>query len=243
MCIKKYVSAALIVLAACQPGRSQDFDQLRREMVSQQLEPRGINHAPTLEAMRKVERHRFVPAACQQDAYRDTPLPIGYGQTISQPFIVAMMTQLLQPRPTDRVLEIGAGSGYQAAILAEIVDEVYTVEIIPQLAAKTEKLLQDLGYKNVTVIAGDGYNGLAAEAPFDAVIVTAAPEEIPPPLAEQLKEGGKMIIPVGQQTAVQTLMLIEKKNGELIKTAITPVRFVPFIRDSGSDSPAMETGH
>ncbi|WP_353186043.1 protein-L-isoaspartate(D-aspartate) O-methyltransferase [Parapedobacter lycopersici] len=229
MCIKTYLPA-LIVLATYQQALPQDFGQRRAEMVSLQLEPRGINHAPTLEAMRKVERHRFVPPACQQDAYRDMPLPIGYGQTISQPFMVAMMTQLLQPAPDDRILEIGTGSGYQAAILAEMAGEVYTMEIVPQLGAKAKQLLSELGYKNVTVIVGDGYNGWAEKAPYDAIIVTAAPEEVPPPLIAQLKEGGKIIVPVGAQTEEQTLVLIEKRNGELVKTALIPVRFVPFTR-------------
>lgn len=226
---QKYLLAAVFIIAAYQ-GLSQDFDRLRQEMVSQQLEPRGINHGPTLAAMRKVERHRFVPASCRDKAYIDSPLPIGYGQTISQPFIVAMMTQLLRPRSSDRILEIGTGSGYQAAVLAEIAGEVYTIEIMEQLGAKAKKLLADLGYDNVEVITGDGYNGLPEKAPFDAIIVTAAPEAVPPPLVEQLKEGGKIIIPLGSQTEVQTLVLIEKRNGELVKTTLLPVRFVPFTR-------------
>lgn len=232
---QKYLLATVLVIAANQQVLSQDFDQLRREMVSQQLEARSINHGPTLEAMRKVERHRFVPVSCRDKAYIDAPLPIGYGQTISQPFIVAMMTQLLRPRPADRILEIGTGSGYQAAVLAEMAGEVYTIEIVEQLGAKAKKLLGELGYDNVEVITGDGYNGLPAKAPFDAIIVTAAPEAVPPPLVEQLKEGGKIIIPLGSQTEVQTLVLIEKRNGELVKTALLPVRFVPFTRsDDGN---------
>jgi len=225
------------MVAAYQQSRSQDYYRLREEMVSQQLEPRGINHGPTLEAMRKVERQRFVPASCQDKAYIDGPLPIGYGQTISQPFIVAMMTQLLRPHPSDRILEIGTGSGYQAAVLAEMAGSVYTVEIVEQLAVRAKKLLSDLGYKNVEVHIGDGYNGLPDKAPFDAIIVTAAPEAVPPPLIAQLKEGGKIIVPVGPQTDVQTLVLIEKRNGELVKTALIPVRFVPLIREVDSRQP------
>lgn len=226
----KYFSVVLFVLITFRQGMSQDFDQLRHEMVSQQLEPRGINHAATLEAMRKVERHLFVPDSYQQRAYQDKPLPIGYGQTISQPFIVAMMTQMLDPKATDRILEIGTGSGYQAAVLGEIVAEVYTIEIVEQLGTKAKRLMSTLGYDNVEVVIGDGYNGLPEKAPFDAIVVTAAPEETPRPLIEQLKEGGKIIIPVGPPGAVQNLVLIEKRNGELVKTSLIPVRFVPFTR-------------
>lgn len=213
------------------PLLSQDYTNLRKNMVGQQIEARGITHRPTLNAMRKVERHLFVPLPYRHMAYDDSPLPIGYNQTISQPFIVASMTQLLDPKPGDRVLEIGAGSGYQAAVLAEIVDTVYTIEIVKELGEKTRRLMRDLKYDNVKVIIGDGYKGLPDKAPFDAIIVTAAPEEIPPPLIEQLKEEGKMIIPVGKQAAIQHLMLVEKKDGKITKTNISQVRFVPFTRE------------
>lgn len=221
----------LLILWIPQVALSQDYERLRNNMVHKQIEARGVKHQPTLRAMRKVERHLFVPLSYQNRAYDDTPLPIGYGQTISQPFIVATMTQLLEPKATDRVLEIGTGSGYQAAVLAEIVDKVYTIEIVKELGEKTKKLLSKLGYNNVEVIIGDGYKGLEAKAPFDAIIVTAAVEEIPPPLLKQLKDGGKMIIPIGSSFAVQTLVLVRKKGGKIHKTNLTKVRFVPFTRE------------
>lgn len=212
------------------PSSYQNYIDLRNNMVRTQIEFRGINHQPTLKAMRSVERHLFVPLKQQERAYEDTPLPIGYRQTISQPFIVANMTQLLDPKKGDRVLEIGTGSGYQAAVLAEIVQEVYTIEIVKELGERTKKLMRRLGYNNVQVIIGDGYQGLAKQAPFDAIIVTAAPEEIPPQLIAQLKEGGRMVIPVGSSDQTQRLTLIEKRNGEVIKTNLIEVRFVPFTR-------------
>ncbi|WP_257667436.1 protein-L-isoaspartate(D-aspartate) O-methyltransferase [Parapedobacter tibetensis] len=220
----------LLTLWIAPPVISQNYGALRNNMVRTQLETRGINHRATLEAMSKVERHLFVPSAYQKHAYDDAPLPIGYDQTISQPYIVAYMTQLLAPKAGDRVLEIGTGSGYQAAILAEIVDEVYTIEIVKELGERSKKLMGKLGYDNVEVIIGDGYKGLAAKAPFDGIIVTAAAEEIPPPLIEQLRDGGKMVMPVGPSASVQTLMLVEKQDGKIIKTNLTPVRFVPFTR-------------
>jgi protein-L-isoaspartate(D-aspartate) O-methyltransferase len=228
------VKILIIILSAVilfQPVPVQDYKELRNKMVREQIEARGITHRGTLEAMRKVERHLFVPLQQQRRAYNDSPLPIGYGQTISQPFIVAYMTQLINPGAKDRVLEIGTGSGYQAAILAEVVNEVYTIEIVKELGEQSKKLLQQLGYTNTEVIVGDGYQGLKSKAPFDAIIVTAAPAEIPPPLIEQLKEGGKMVIPVGQPGAVQSLILVEKKNGKVLKTKITDVVFVPFTRN------------
>ena len=181
--------------------------------------------------MRTVERHLFVEPSLRSRAYDDNPLPIGYGQTISQPFIVAYMTSLLGLRPEHRVLEIGTGSGYQAAILSRIVDSVYTMEIVRELAASAKKRLQDLGYHNVEVVPGDGYYGLPGKAPFHAIVVTAAAEHIPPPLIEQLDEGGKMIIPVGSQFMVQNLILVEKKKGRITTTNLMPVRFVPFTRE------------
>lgn len=208
----------------------QDYDNLRNNMVRMQLEARDINHQQTLEAMRKVERHLFVPRQYQKRAYEDNPLPIGYNQTISQPYIVASMTQLLEPNKDDCVLEIGTGSGYQAAVLAEIVKEVYTIEIVKDLGERTKKLMHRLGYNNVTVIIGDGYQGFEAKAPFDAIIVTAASKDIPPPLIKQLKEGGKMIIPVGSPSEVQTLVLLQKRSGKITKTKLIQVRFVPLTR-------------
>ena len=218
------------LLLICLSMNAQNYDQLRENMVRNQIASRDIDHQLTLEAMRKVKRHLFVPADLQRRSYDDGPLPIGYGQTISQPYMVAFMTQILDPQPGEKVLEIGAGSGYQAAILAEIVEKVYTIEIIPELGKEAKDRLKRLNYNNVEVITADGYNGYEAHAPFDAIIVTAAAEHIPPPLISQLKDGGKMIIPVGSPFLVQTLMLIEKKNGRITTSSLMPVRFVPFTR-------------
>lgn len=228
--MKLLISIVLIGWMA-QPVLSQNYKNLRNNMVTQQLKARGIDHRPTLAAMGKVERQLFVPIQHQKRAYADSPLPIGYGQTISQPYIVAYMTELLDLKPHHRVLEIGTGSGYQAAVLAEIAKEVYTIEIIKELGEQAGKRLDSLGYDNVTVVIGDGYKGLQAEAPFDAIMVTAAPDEVPPPLIDQLKDGGKIVVPVGPPTAVQTLMLIKKKNGKITRTSLSAVRFVPFTRD------------
>jgi protein-L-isoaspartate(D-aspartate) O-methyltransferase len=202
----------------------------RNSMVEWQIEKRGIKNQPTLDAMRKILRHKFVPTDMMERAYDDSPLPIGYGQTISQPYIVAYMTAIINPEPGQKVLEIGTGSGYQAAVLAETVDDVYTIEIITELYSSAKKRLDDLGYKNITCINADGYYGIKKAAPFDAIIVTAASEHIPPPLIEQLKDGGKMIIPVGSPFLNQTLILVEKNGEEIITTSLLPVRFVPFTR-------------
>jgi protein-L-isoaspartate(D-aspartate) O-methyltransferase len=199
-------------------------------MVERQLRPRGIDDPMTLRAMTKVPREKFVPPELRASAYEDRPLPIGYGQTISQPFIVAFMTQQLKPKATDRVLEIGTGSGYQAAVLSELVAQVYSIEIVKPLAERASALLRELGYKNVQVKAGDGYKGWPEHAPFDAIIVTAAPDHVPAPLVEQLKEGGRMIIPVGK-TQAQELYLLEKRGGQVRQTAVIPVRFVPLTRE------------
>ena len=226
------VTAALPALSAILTGTGeQDFARLRSAMVRDQIVARGVTHRATLQAMRTVERHLFVDASLSSRAYEDNPLPIGYGQTISQPFIVAYMTSLLDLKPEDRVLEIGTGSGYQAAILARMADSVYTIEIVKELAASAKKRLQDLGYHNVEVVPGDGYYGLPGNAPFQAIVVTAAAEHIPPPLIEQLGEGGKMVIPVGSQFMVQNLILVEKKKGRITTTNLMPVRFVPFTRE------------
>ncbi len=211
-------------------GYTQNFERMRENMVRQQIQNRGIDHQATLRAMRNVERHLFVPRGQQRRAYDDGPMPIGYGQTISQPYIVAYMTQLVNPGPKDRVLEIGAGSGYQAAVLAEIVDKVYTIEIIPELGNQAKQLLESLNYDNVEVITGDGYFGHEKQAPYDAIVVTAAAEYIPPPLIAQLRDGGKMVIPVGSPFLVQTLMLVEKHGDKITTTNLMPVRFVPFTR-------------
>lgn len=206
---------------------SQNHQRDRELMVRLQIQDRGVNHPATLAAMRKVPRHLYVPAAQQRYAYDDRPLPIGYGQTISQPFIVAYMTETIRPEKHYKVLEIGTGSGYQAAILAEIVDKVYTIEIIEPLGNKARKLLQQ-HYKNVYTKIGDGYYGWEEHGPYDAIIVTAAAEFIPPPLVQQLKDGGRMIIPVGSPFRVQQLMLVEKSKGRISSRSLMPVRFVPF---------------
>ncbi len=205
------------------------FVQVRESMIREQIEARGIKDRRATEAMRKVKRHLFVPMLSRPFAYKDSPLPIGEGQTISQPYIVALMTELLELKGSEKVLEIGAGSGYQAAILAELAKEVYTIEILAPLANKAEKLLKELGYSNVYLRHGDGFLGWPEIAPFDAIIVTCAPEEIPPVLLEQLAESGRLVIPVGADW--QELKLVKKINGKIVITNIIPVRFVPMIRD------------
>jgi protein-L-isoaspartate(D-aspartate) O-methyltransferase len=198
-------------------------------MVIETIELRGIKDPLTLKAMRAVPRHEFVEFANVTQAYADRPLPIGFGQTISQPYIVAAMTELLNVKEGATVLEIGAGSGYQAAVLAEFVDHVYTIEIVPQLAKRAGDRLKALGYDNVTVKEGDGYYGWAEHGPFDGIIVTAAATHIPPPLVEQLKPGGRMVIPVGPPMQVQNLMVVEKNaEGEITQRSVMAVRFVPF---------------
>ncbi len=223
-------------LLACLPApvEAGGRESARRDMVRQQLEHRGIRDRATLEAMRNVPRHLYVPVQQQRFAYQDRPLPIGYGQTISQPYIVAYMTQAIRPQPGQRILEIGAGSGYQAAVLAEIVDEVYTIEIVPELARRASRVLS-VHYDHVEVKTGDGYYGWEEHAPFDAIVVTAAAEYIPPPLVEQLKEGGRMIIPVGHPFQVQQLMLVEKTADGVTTRSLMPVRFVPFTRQNGAE--------
>ncbi len=202
----------------------------RERMVRTQIEMRGIKDQATLSSMKKVQRHLFVPKDLRDNAYDDRPLPIGYGQTISQPFIVAYMTEIIRPNKNSKMLEIGTGSGYQAALLAEIISDVYTIEIITELSNSSEKRLKELGYKNIYVKNADGYYGWKEHAPFDAIIVTAASEYIPPPLIEQLKDGGRMIIPVGSPFQTQMLMLIEKKDGKVTTKSLMPVMFVPFKR-------------
>lgn len=208
------------------------YSKERAAMVREQLISRGIKDEKVLGAMLKVERHRFVPPAYQNEAYEDYPLPVGEGQTISQPYIVAFMTEALELKKEDKVLEIGTGSGYQAAILAEICDSVFTIEIFQSLALSAMKTLDELGYSNVFVKIGDGYKGWAEHAPYDAIIVTCAPADIPEMLEKQLAEGGRMIIPVGGDYA-QNLILLEKKSGKLQKRTVLPVRFVPMINENG----------
>ena len=206
-----------------------NFTAACQRMVRQQLTApdRGITNVQVLAAMYKVPRHEFVPPALRAQAYEDHPLPIGYEQTISQPFIVAFMTEKLEPKRTDKVLEIGTGSGYQAAVLAELVGEVFTIEIVEPLAHRAAADLKRLGYTNVRVRAGDGYKGWPEAAPFDAVIVTCAPEQVPQPLVDQLKDGGRMIIPVGP-VGDQKLYVLRKQGGKAEQRAVLPVRFVPM---------------
>jgi protein-L-isoaspartate(D-aspartate) O-methyltransferase len=211
-------------------GKADLFAEQRQAMVVQQLRGRDIDSQAVLRAMATVPRHLFVPEQLRDQAYIDFPLPIGHGQTISQPYIVAYMTQAIQPAPQHRVLEIGTGSGYQAAVLAEIVERVYTVEIIPDLAQSAGRRLRELGYGRVQTREGDGYHGWPAAGPFDAILVTAAAEFIPPPLLEQLKEGGRLLIPVGSPFQVQHLTLVQKEQGRLTTRILLPVRFVPLRR-------------
>ena len=227
--VAQYLLFAAITTTGCgqQAPLPADFAAQRQWMVEQQLKPRGIKDERVLAAMAKVPREEFVPADARVEAYEDGPLPIGYGQTISQPYIVAFMTEQLRPKPSDRVLEVGTGSGYQAAVLAELVSDVYSIEIVEPLAKSAEATLQRLGYKNVHVKFGDGYKGWPEAAPFDAIIVTCAPDKVPQPLVDQLKDEGRMVIPVGDRFA-QQLYLLEKKNGQLKQSATLPVRFVPM---------------
>jgi protein-L-isoaspartate(D-aspartate) O-methyltransferase len=198
------------------------------EMVDRQIRRRGITNQEVLEALERVPRHEFVPDQYKSQAYADHPLPIGYGQTISQPYIVALMTELLVLAPGDRVLEIGTGSGYQAAILGEIVAEVYTMEIVEELAVEATERLKRLGYANVHTRHADGYYGWEEHAPYQAIIVTAAPDHIPQPLVKQLAEGGKLVIPVGPPGGYQTLWEITKEGDQIKKRNVTGVLFVPL---------------
>jgi len=200
-------------------------------MVKHQIMDQGITHSATLDAMRTVPRHLFVPEDLRPHAYRDMPLPIGHEQTISQPYMVAYMTQSIEPKKGMKVLEIGTGSGYQAAVLAEIVDSVFSVEIVEPLGKQAAALFKKLGYTNVEVRIGDGFAGWPEHGPFDGIVVTAAAEEIPPPLIDQLNENGLLIIPLGKPGSVQTLVMVKKEKGKLIRKNLLPVRFVPFVRE------------
>ena len=209
---------------------AQNFETLRNKMVEEQLEKRSIKSKTVLDAMRTVPRHLFVPRNLQSQAYNDNPLQIGLEQTISQPYIVAFMTEQLNPVPGMKILEIGTGSGYQAAILAHLGCEVYTIELLEELAARAGKILTELNFNNVKIKCGNGYFGWPDEAPFDAIIVTAAPEKIPEALIEQLKEGGKMIVPVGPIQSVQSLKLITKTEKKIVERDLLPVMFVPMVK-------------
>ena len=223
--LRRVALCLLLALASCKPAAApaRDFSAERERMVEQQIAMRGVTDARVLAAMRKVPRDAFVPEAVRDLSYTDQPLSIGYDQTISQPYIVALMTEKLRVKPTDRVLEIGTGSGYQAAILGELAAEVYTIEIVEPLGKRAAATLQRLGYKNVHVKIGDGYQGWPEHAPFDAIIVTCAPEHVPRPLIEQTKEGGRIIIPVGS-AGDQHLYLVEKREGRLERRMVLPVR-------------------
>ena len=231
--VAQYLLFAAIATTRCsqQTPTAAEFATHRQRMVEQQLKPRGIRDERVLAAMAKVPREEFVPADVRPSAYEDGPLPIGYDQTISQPYVVAFMTEQLRPKQSNRVLEIGSGSGYQAAILGELVAEIYTIEIVEPLAKTAEATLQRLGYNNVHIKVADGYKGWPEEAPFDAIIVTCAPEKVPQPLVDQLEDGGRMVIPVGERFA-QQLYLLEKKNGQLKESVTLPVRFVPMLREA-----------
>ena len=228
--MRRLVLAVIIMLVASTVFGQQDYTVLRNNMVDKQLMARDITDSAVLRAMRVIPRHHYVPDNAKSYAYVDSPLSIGKGQTISQPYMVAFMTQELQLKPGQKVLEIGTGSGYQAAVLAEMGTEVYTIEIIESLGKRAEETLKAEGYTNVTVRIGDGYHGWPEEAPFDAIIVTAGIEEIPEPLLEQLAEGGRMVIPVGAKRSVRQLTLVTKKKGRIRKRNRMPVVFVEFQR-------------
>lgn len=213
-------------------GMAQDnYPEQRLRMLEEQLKPRGITNKATLDAMGKIPREAFVPESQKPFAYNDRPLPIGEGQTISQPFMVAYMTQTLQLKASDRVLEIGTGSGYQAAVLSQIIDTVFTIEIVSSLAQQAMQRLKNLNINNVVVKIGDGYFGWQEKAPFDAIIVTAGAESIPLFLVEQLAENGRMVIPIGPHKGVRQLVLLKKKNGKIRSRTLMQVRFVPFVRE------------
>jgi protein-L-isoaspartate(D-aspartate) O-methyltransferase len=221
-----WLLAFAIACASSAPAAPRSFDEARRRMVADQIEARGMFDGRVLATLRKVPRHEFVPPDQREHAYEDRPLPIGHGQTISQPYIVALMTALAEPAAQHRVLEVGTGSGYQAAVLAELVNEVYTIEILEPLARGAKETLQRLGYRNVHVRHGDGYRGWPEKAPFHAIIVTAAPDEVPAPLREQLAMGGRLVIPVG--AGAQDLRVITRTATGFEEKTVIPVRFVPM---------------
>jgi protein-L-isoaspartate(D-aspartate) O-methyltransferase len=232
--ISAHALLLLVSVAMISTSHAQDLmERLRERMVRTQIENRGIKDPAVLEAMRKVKRHQFVPESYASRAYGDHPLPIGEGQTISQPYIVALMTEVLNLKESDKVLEIGTGSGYQAAILGELCDSIYTIEIVEVLGKRAANLLNTLGYENIEVKVGDGYKGWPEYAPFDAIIVTCSPTQVPQPLQDQLTEGGRMVIPVGRRDA-QELVLLTKQEGKLQQQHIIPVRFVPMVDSTGA---------
>jgi protein-L-isoaspartate(D-aspartate) O-methyltransferase len=225
--------AGSIIIPASDACTQDTYEKRRENMVRYQIEQRGVRNEKVLNAMQNVERHLFVPDNVRSYAYDDRPLPIGFGQTISQPYIVAYMTEILDLKRYEKVLEIGTGSGYQAAVLAEICDSVFTIEVIPELGIRANNVLKSKGYKGIHIKIGDGYQGWKEYAPFDAIIVTCAPTHVPEKLTEQLREGGRMIIPVGERY-VQQLVLLEKKNGKLRQRNVLPVLFVPMVDEKGN---------
>jgi protein-L-isoaspartate(D-aspartate) O-methyltransferase len=232
MILMKYLVIFIFIGFFQSTGQQDDkYTALRKDMVANQIVSKGIRNPLTIKALQKVPRHLFVPQQSMSRAYDDTPLPIGYNQTISQPFIVAYMTELAKPAKWKKVLEIGTGSGYQAAVLAEIVDTVYTIEIIPELAREATSRLARLGYKNIITKTGDGYLGWKEHAPFDVIMVTAADDHIPQPLLDQLAEEGRLIMPVGPPSSAQQIVLAVKKNGKIEKNKLAMVRFVPLLRN------------
>ena len=227
----KRILFTIIFLSISCKGHDNELYQLRMNMIETQIKKRGITDQTILDAMKKVNRHEYVQENFERLAYSDRPVPIGFGQTISQPYIVAFMSHKLNVASHHKVLEIGTGSGYQAAVLAELSDHVYTIEIIPELAKRAEKVLKKNDYDNITIRIGDGYKGWPEHAPFDRIIVTAAPKEIPEKLVEQLAPGGIMVLPVGETVMMQYLWLITKDNdGQIEKEKILPVRFVPMVK-------------
>jgi len=228
----KWILANFVILISSCSGDSLEFDVLRKNMIETQIKQRGIKNELVLNAMLEVKRHNFVPEEYRKLAYTDSPLPIGNEQTISQPYIVGFMTEKLQVENYHNVLEIGTGSGYQAAVLSKISSHVYSIEIISKLAQNAKRVLKENNYNNITIKIGDGYKGWVEHAPFDRIIVTAAPDKIPQELIDQLKPGGKMIIPVGQRYMTQYIWLITKQNnGSIYKEKILPVRFVPMVKE------------
>ena len=228
--MKRILFTIIFLIISCK-GHDNELYQLRMNMVETQIKKRGITDQTILDAMKKVNRHEYVQENFERLAYSDRPVPIGFGQTISQPYIVAFMSHKLNVASHHKVLEIGTGSGYQAAVLAELSDHVYTIEIIPELAKRAEKVLKKNDYDNITIRIGDGYKGWPEHAPFDRIMVTAAPKEIPEKLVEQLAPGGIMVLPVGETVMMQYLWLITKDNdGQIEKEKILPVRFVPMVK-------------
>jgi len=228
----KHIALTIIIAVFSISAIAQNYTEKRERMVEYQIEARGINDPDVIRAMKNVKRHEFVPNQFRNRAYSDSPLSIGQGQTISQPYIVAHMTELLNIEKKDKILEIGTGSGYQAAVLAEITSNVYSIEIVEELAEKARKTLREQGYQNIHLKVGDGFKGWEKHAPFDGIIVTCSPSDVPEPLKEQLAEKGRMVIPVGG-AFIQELVVLQKKEGKIKRSRISNVRFVPMVDDDG----------